>query len=215
MTYNTPTNPKIYHILHADRLPMIVADGSLWSDSIMTGRAGTGTPIGMNKIKQRRLNELKFTCYPDLYVGQCVPFYFCPRSIMLYMMFKGNHMELTYQGGQQPIIHLEADLGEVVRWADCNNKRWVFTLSNAGSYYFEDRNNLNQLSEINWPAVTAHDWQQQPEAKQAEFLIEESFPFKLIKRIGVYSLDVQKQLNAILAGQLHSPSIEVMRDWYY
>ncbi len=134
---------------------------------------------------------------------------------MLYMMYKGNHMELTYQGGQEPIIHLEANLDEVVKWAVYNNKRWVFTLSNAGSCYFEDRNNLNQLNEINWPAVTALDWKQKPEEKQAEFLMEESFPFKLIKRIGVYSVAVQQQLNEILAGQLHSPSIDVVRDWDY
>ncbi len=215
MSYSNPVNAKIYHILHLDRLPTILAEGWLWSDSIMMGRHNTGTTIGMNKIKQRRLSELKFTCYPDLYVGQCVPFYFCPRSIMLYMMHKGNHIELAYKGGQEPIIHLEANLNMVVKWASKNNKRWIFTLSNAGSYYFEDRNNLDQLNEINWQAVFALDWQHTQEEKQAEFLMEECFPFNLINRIGVYSSTVQQQLNQILAGHLHRPSIDVMRDWYY
>ncbi len=56
MTHDTPTNPKIYHILHMDRLPMIIADGCLWSDHIMTTRPNPGTTIGMSKIKQTTLN---------------------------------------------------------------------------------------------------------------------------------------------------------------
>ena len=88
-----------------------------------------------------------------LSVGHCVPFYFCPRSIMLYLIYQGNHPDLTYRGGQEPIIHLEADLRGTVAWADAAQKRWAFTLSNAGSYYFEDRCDLGQLDEINWGAV--------------------------------------------------------------
>ena len=28
-----PRHPKIYHIVHVDRLPSIVADGCLWCDA--------------------------------------------------------------------------------------------------------------------------------------------------------------------------------------
>lgn len=108
---NIPDKPKIYHILHVDKLVSVLNDQFLWSDSEMVNcSSNKGTVIGMNKIKQRRLNELKLTCYPDLTVGSCVPFYFCPRSIMLYIIHKANHPELSYKGGQEPIIHLEADL---------------------------------------------------------------------------------------------------------
>ena len=107
----------------------------------------------MNKIKQRRLSELRLSCHPGLLVGGCVPFYFCPRSIMLYVIHKANHPELAYRGGQGPIIHLEADLNDTIVWADRNQRRWAFTLSDAGSYYFEDRSDLAQLDEINWSAV--------------------------------------------------------------
>ena len=75
--------PKIYHIVHVDRLPSIIADGSLWCDAEIARRteanADIGTMIGMNSIKQRRLTELTLDSHPSLYVGQCVPFYFCPR----------------------------------------------------------------------------------------------------------------------------------------
>ena len=104
-----PTEPKIYHIVHVDRLASIVADGCLWSDAALQRRERPGTTIGMSTIKQRRLtNPVK--CRPGLNVGDCVPFYFCPRSIMLYVIHMANSPELDYRGGQGPIVHLEADL---------------------------------------------------------------------------------------------------------
>ena len=83
MTMQIPADPKIYHIVHADRLPSIIADGRLWCDAEIVRCSPPGTTIGMNGIKQRRLNELTLNSHPDLHVGDCVPFYFCPRSIML------------------------------------------------------------------------------------------------------------------------------------
>src|SRR3972149_1524410 len=103
---NVPADPKIYHIIHVDRLHPIISDGFLWSDSEALKRQLPGTKIGMNKIKERRLKELTLNSYPDLHVGECVPFYFCPRSVMLFLIFQGNHPELQYRGGQEPIIHL-------------------------------------------------------------------------------------------------------------
>ena len=79
-----PTQPKIYHILHIDRLASIVADGYLWSDAEARRRGVTGTTIGMDHIKERRLNRLVLPSHPHLHVGSCVAFYFCPRSVMLY-----------------------------------------------------------------------------------------------------------------------------------
>ncbi len=209
-----PTAPKIYHIVHVDRLPSIVNDNYLWSDATVEQSNLPGTTIGMSKIKLRRLNELNLSSYPDLRVGACVPFYFCPRSVMLYLIHKRNH-ELTYQDGQDLIVHLEADLFDTVQWAESQDKRWAFTLSNAGARYVEDRNNLENLEEIDWSAVNARDWRTCKEEKQAEFLIEHSFPWALIELIGVYSHDISAQVNDILSSTTHKPSAVIRRDWYY
>ena len=71
----------------------------------------------MSVIKARRLFELEVDCHPGTKVGEYVPFYFCPRSIMLYLFYRGNHPDLDYTGGQRPLVHLEADVHEVVEWA--------------------------------------------------------------------------------------------------
>ena len=210
-----PTHPKIYHIVHVDRLPSIIANGYLWCDAEIVRRNPPGTTIGMNGIKQRRLNELTLASHFGLYVGDCVPFYFCPRSVMLFLISRANHEELQYRGGQVPIIHLEADMRQAVEWAEANNLRWAFTLSNAGARYFEDRCSLDQLDEIDWNAVQATNWQQCKEGKQAEFLIEQRFPWELVTRIGGISAQVHAQVSAALAETNHKPRVEIKREWYY
>lgn len=210
-----PPQPKIYHIAHVDRLPSIVATGGLLSDAMVQAQALGGTMIGMNHIKQRRLTELQLASHPGLFVGACVPFYFCPRSVMLYLIHRRN-AELAYQGGQASIIHLQADLGAVVAWANAQPARWAFTLSNAGSYFFEDRNDLARLGEINWTAVQANNWSGGlKEGKQAEFLVEQHFPWHLVERIGVHSTAVYGQVVNALPAHGHRPPVEVRPDWYY
>ncbi|WP_241967827.1 DUF4433 domain-containing protein [Pseudidiomarina homiensis] len=187
-----PARPKIFHIVHVDRLPAIIASNGLLSDArINQNTVDSGTTIGLSSIKLRRLQQNMLSSYPDLYVGQCVPFYFCPRSIMLFMIHCANDDQLTYRGGQPEIVHLQADLYESVQWAQEHQRRWVFTLSNAGSAFFEDRNDLSQLNELNWAAINARDWRLSKDGKQSEFLMEESFPWHLIEEIGVQSRTVK------------------------
>jgi hypothetical protein len=210
-----PAQPKIYHIVHVDNLASIVADGYLWSDAEMVKRQG-GRVIGMESIKQRRL-KLPVSSHPGAHVGEFVPFYFCSRSIMLYVIHCANHPELAYRGGQQPIVHLEADLQQVVAWAEVNGRRWAFSLSNAGAYYTQFRTGLDRLDEINWDAVVATDFRPADvkEGKQAEFLVEESFPWSLVERIGIHSQGIAPRVAAAMQGAAHRPGVEIRREWYY
>ncbi len=212
---SVPSQPKIYHICHVDRLRSMVSDGYVWCDAEIARREPPGTVIGMNAIKRRRLNELNLTSHPDLRVGACVPFYFCPRSVMLYLIQQANHPELAYRGGQGSIIHLEADLQATVDWANAEPLRWAFTLSNAGSYYFEDRADLAKLGEIDWEAVQARNWQNCKERKQAELLVERCFPWHLVERIGVFSNATYQQAVVALPAHGHRPPVEIVSAWYY
>lgn len=210
-----PAHPKLYHIVHVDRLASIIAAGGLLCDAEVIANQTAGTTIGMNNIKLRRLQELTLASYPDLHVGDCVPFYFCPRSIMLFIIRQANHPELDYRGGQVPIVHLQADLHASVAWAAEQQRRWAFTLSNAGSYYFEDRSELNQLNQLDWPAIQTNQWKDCKEGKQAEFLMERSFPWHLIEKIGVYSPPIYQQVTTLIQAAKHRPLLEVKAAWYY
>ena len=213
MTKPAPDEPKIYHIVHLDRLASIVAD-CLWCDAKMATRTSSGTTIGMNSIKERRLTNA-LNSHPGLCVGDCVPFYFCPRSVMLYVIYKANHPELDYRDGQDPIVHLEADLRRTVAWTERNKRRWAFTTSNAGSGFFDDFSDLADLDKIDWDAVHATDWRQCQDGKQAEFLLEAAFPWEMVSRVGVNSRGMYAKVQHVLRGARHRPSVEVMPDWYY
>lgn len=212
-----PSRPKIYHITHVDNLAPILADGELVSDADMIARGGPARAIGMSSIKRRRVERLEVGCHPGIKVGDCVPFYFCPRSVMLYVIHRANHAELAYRGGQNPIIHLEADLHDVVRWVEDNDRQWAFSLSNAGSYYAQFRSGLDALDQLDWDAIQASDFSDQSikEGEQAELLVHHSFPFELVERIGVRSSTVKAQASLLLTGSRYEPVVEVIPTWYF
>jgi hypothetical protein len=207
--------------VHVDRLASIVDGGQFYCDAELARRGAAGTNIGMASIKERRLTQLQLPSHPGLYVGHCVPFYFCPRSIMLYVISRRDHPELAYRDGQEPVVHLELDLRRTVAWAEANDRRWAFTLSNAGAYYFEDRANLADLDDINWNAVQTNRWAGQgidrsvKEGKQAEFLVENSLPWELVDRVAVHSQSYVARAAAAIARGAHRPTLEIKRDWYY
>jgi len=211
-----PNRPLIYHVTHVDNLPSIIMDGKLWSDAALLARGGPTASIGMGGIKQRRLT-LPVDCHAGDHVGDYVPFYYCPRSIMLFLIHRANHPELSYRGGQEPILHLEADLHEAIEWADSEKMRWAFSLSNAGAGYTEFRKRVDQLGEIDWDAVANPDFRnpQVKEGKQAEFLMREFFPWHLVRRVGAISDMVQRRAMQAMGGAAHRPAVEVCRAWYF
>lgn len=134
---------------------------------------------------------------------------------MLYLLYKGNHVSLTYRNGQDHIIHLEADLKQTVSWAEQNDQRWAFTLQNAAKSGFEDRTDLSDLGDVDWQAVEARYWTDCKDGKQAEFLIEKRFPWTLVTRIGVLSRAVRRTVILAIQESDHKPLVEVKSEWYY
>jgi hypothetical protein len=211
-----PDRPKIYHITHVENLWAIAGQEELSSDARVAARGGPPTTIGMSTIKLRRLG-LRVPCRVGTMVGHYVPFYFCPRSVMLYVIHRANHRELTYRGGQEEIVHLEADLHRVVRWAEDEDVRWAFSLSNAGAYYATFLSRLEDLDQLDWGAIAARDFSspEVKEAKQAEFLVHDRLPWSLIDRIGVFSTAVRVRADKALDESGHHPRLDVVPNWYY
>jgi len=211
-----PAHPKIFHITHVDNLPSILADGGLISDAALIARTTSVATIGMSSIKQRRLS-LPVRCHTGDCVGDCVPFYFCPRSIMLYIIHCANNPDLAYRGGQESIVHLELDLYEVAARATADQRRWAFTLSNAGASYAEFRSRLDQLGEINWDAVDSTDFRSSTvkEGKQAEFLVHGFVPWDLVRRIGVRNQAIATRVQGAISAATDRPPIDVLPEWYY
>lgn len=212
-----PTRPKIYHITHVDNLGSIVTGGCIEADSRRFGQGGAQITIGMTEIKHRRLFENDVRCHPGTKVGYYVPFYFCPRSIMLYILHMGNHPDITYHGGQRLILHLQADLEEAIRWAETSGVPWAVTDRNAGTRFTSFYRNRSDLDKIDWEAVESTNFRDPliKEGKQAEFLIYDTCPWHLVERIGVSDEKMRDQVNGILLNVRHKPVVSIERTWYY
>jgi ssDNA thymidine ADP-ribosyltransferase, DarT len=211
-----PPRQKIYHITHVDNLAGIIGAGELVCDAIRIRTGMINTSIGMSSIKERRLiNPVR--CYPGTFVGDYVPFYFCPRSVMLYVVKMGDNPGLTYRDGQGPILHLEAVLDDAIDAIDASAGHWVFTTGNASTAYaqfFKTRSDFNQ---VDWQAVVSKHWSNPivKEGKQAELLAHETFPWELVSRIGVATRSIKSKVEAELKSVVHRPPVSVEPNWYY
>lgn len=205
----------IFHITHLNNLPAILADGCLWSDYEISQLANKRTIIGFDTIKKRRLEELNVTCHPTTFVGQYVPFYFCPRSPMLFVIHKRNQ-ELSHQEGQERIVHLVSRLDVAIHAA--NGRPWAFTDGNAGARYTRFSNDLTEFEDlVDWTAVESHYWSDPviKERKQAEFLVHMMFPWTGILAVGTINQQIAAEVEGIVAAHSHHPKIIVKREWYY
>src|SRR5579885_2830987 len=101
MPFPVPT--PIYHITHLDNLPKVIAANCLCCCAIQDRRGMTHKSIAHNSIQDKRARTL-VPCGPGGTLHDYVPFYFAPRSPMLYTIHRGNVP--GYEDGQEPLVHL-------------------------------------------------------------------------------------------------------------
>lgn len=204
----------IFHITHIRNLPNIINDGGLWCDRVVSQRNLAHVSIAHQHIKDRRAQK-QVPLPPNGMVADYVPFYFAPRSPMLYSITHG--FVEGYQGGQAGILHLAASAEAVLQ----NGLAFVFTDGHAEmdiSHFYRDLHNLNK---IDWNIMQSRYWNDTNEdgdrkrRRQAEFLVYEFFPISLFERIGVATQTMAKKTAALLAELEEKPLIEVQPTWYY
>lgn len=203
------TNSATFHITHADNLMNIVREGRLWCDAQRISRGLASTNIGYSHIKERRMRH-PVTVSAGGTLGNYVPFNFCPRSVMLFVVSQGHD---NYREGQQPIVHLVSSI-ETIR---ATGRPWFFTDRHADLGYANQFDTPDKLNEVDWSVMSLKYWSE-PEVKekrQAEFLVHEWCPWEAIETIGVMDQAIATRVEAAIAGAGHRPRVEVQRDWYY
>ncbi len=199
---------SISHITHLNNLASIIAEGCLWSDVQRISKNLDNENIGYSHIKERRrLRPVKVAKRGT--IGQYVPFNFCPRSIMLFVIHKGHS---DYNGGQELVLHLISDVDTVRE----SNPHCFFTDIHADLDYAEQIDDFNRLQELDLNRIkTKRQWQDFKEEKQAEFLAFECVRWQTIQRIGVKTQAVADQVHRALNSSPHKPRVEVQPSWYY
>jgi len=201
----------IYHITNIANLPAILAEGRLVSDAILaTRQGGPAVAIGHNHMKRRRLQETRIQGAENRFVGEFVPFYFCPRSPMLYSVNLGNTG--LPPGSQGEILHLVSSVATGIGLG----RQWAISDANAGTSYPDFYTDVAALdSALDWNAINAKYWSQCASQKAAEFLVADEFPWTAIQMIGCHTQAVAVRVNAALDYARHKPIVQVMSDWYY
>ncbi len=208
-----PIPTLIYHITHYRNLPGIVADNGLACCALLRQRGTPYHDLANQEIQDRRATT-PVPCGPGGNLHDYVPFYFAPRSPMLYVINRGG---LRYSERQVPVIHLVSS-AEAVYSA---NRLTVFTNGLAIMALTDFFTNPADMGQIDWEVMASQIWndtQVHPGRKrrrQAEFLVKDFFPWPLVTEIGVVNRGIQAQVEALVGKAAHQPRVLVRDDWYY
>lgn len=203
---------RIYHFTHLENLASIIEAGGLRCDSSMPGHDYAN--VGHRDIKSRRLRQPVFAP-PGGVVADYVPFYFAPRSPMLYVIHKGTVPGCSSR--QSEVAYLVASAEDVATVRPC-----CFSDRNAAKSFAGFYSDLDQMRDvIDWPLMQADMWNNTPddlermERRMAEFLVHEFFPWNLVQYIAVYDQDKRAYARTILVRQNAAVPVRIERDWYF
>jgi len=202
----------LYHMTHVGNLESILKEGRMYCDAL----APRYNPrsIAYTNLKMKRAAR-SVPISPGGSVADYVPFYFAPRSPMLYAIHTGH---VRSGLSQAEVVYLVTSV-EVIALA---GKRFVFTDRHPLSNFPRFSNDLSRITQfIDWNVMRSdywHDCPQYPDRKsrrQAEFLVYREVEWGLIEQIGVYDTSYLKKVLQILQGAAHQPPVSVRREWYY
>lgn len=202
---------RIFHITHLDNLPRIIEREEICCDRTRDAEKLEARNIGYAHIKERRKVRV-ITRGPGGFLWEYTPFYFAPRSPMLYTINQGNVP--GYDEGQEPVVHLVAK-AEAIK---AGGLGFVFTNGHAEIQISEQFEDLTDLGRIDWDIMEADYWADTEEdndrlrRRQAEFLVHGACPWELIEEVAVMTDSMAKKVSALFS---EGPNVVVRPDWYY
>jgi len=220
-----PPNPtRIFHITHVGNLLRVLASGHLLPKNVLG--ASPHTSIANEEIQNRRAEKV-VELPPHGNLHDYVPFYFAPRSPMLYCNHRGS---IPNARPQEEIVHLMSS-AQIIASAGLP---FVFYDRHAVMDYARPFNRLEDLTEIDWriflesPTLSGYakywhekydaahpHWMSRKEVRQAEFLVHSAVPFACIENIGVCTDGVAATIREMLGLHHAECGVSVERNWYY
>lgn len=204
----------IYHITHVANIEKIIASGGLWCDNERLKQQFDCVGIAHQHIKDRRAKRAVPLAARGT-LADYVPFYFAPRSPMLFTIHRGN--VVGYSGGQREVVHLVSSVEMAVQLG----QHWTFTDGHAEMAFSTFYDSLDHLDEVNWQVMEGSYWNDTTEfpdrkrQRQAEFLVHRSFPWQAFHEIGVCDEKLARQVEQLLNKGKHEPDVNVRSAWYY
>ena len=213
--YAMPTTSRlICHITHINNLPSIMAEGGIHACSTMQQQSIAYENIAQQTVQDRRAT-IRMKLSPGGMLHDYVPFYFAPRSPMLYCIYK--KIVEGYEEGQSPVIYLVTNCQAIEK----NGLSYVFTDGHAVKPRTQFYDRLSNLDKVDWLLMKAKIWKataddpDRTRRRQAEFLVHRFLPWTLITEVGVIDNQTQQTVREHLAETSRQPAVNVHRGWYY
>lgn len=202
----------IYHFTHRENLASILDAGGIQCDAALAD-AGYAN-VGNQDIKARRARR-DVPVPPHGVVADYVPFYFAPRSPMLYSIYKGNVPGCAYT--QSEVVYLVAEAEEVFQTCRC-----CFSDRNAVLLHAQFYSDIGALPDaVDWPLMEAIYWRDTPddtqrrERRMAEFLVHRFMPWSLVQRLVVYDSENLDYVVGVLTARRMNTPVSIDRNWYF
>lgn len=210
----SPQRP-VMHFTHVRNLPGILAAGCLRADSQVDRRSGLVMEAADLEIKASR-RVIPVSLPPFGCVADYVPFYFAPRSPMLFKLARGGVP--TYTQGQEPLIYLVSTVRAI---ADAG-LRWLFSDGNCAAAVTQVFDDLQLLgSVVDWQVMRARMWNNTAEdpdrmrRRMAEFLVHDRVPVSCLAGIAVQTQGMKGQVEGLLAAGGCELPVHIRPDWYF
>jgi hypothetical protein len=208
------TTKYIYRIIHYKNLEFILRNGLYSCNS--PKKDPEFINIGHSNLIEKR-GDKKIIIGEKEYgtLNDYIPFYFAPRSPMLYTINKGNVHNFT--GTQNDIIYLVSTIEKVKEL----NIPFVFTDGHALQAISNFYNDTLNIDKIDWDIMKAIYWNKtnidndRRRRRMAEFLVLNYISVSCILGIAVINEDMSNKVNAIQKECNTSIKTIIKKDWYY
>lgn len=210
-----PIPTPVVHFTRVEHVADIIARG-LVSDNEAQAEGLLTVEIGNVGIKERRRRRT-VPRPPHGTVADYVPFYFAPRSPMMYSIHCGNVP--TYSHGCDRLVYLAStverliSLGLDVLLTDRNAVLDFADFVDADADVPDDF--------IDWDLMKAQYWNNTPdrpdrkERRMAECLVRPRVPWEAFESVVARSAPVAREVEAQTAAAASSPSVDVRPQWYF
>lgn len=212
----SPQETRILHFTRVEHLPDIAKFGLL-SDKEASRRGLVTVEIGNRKIKARRAIR-QVPVQPGGVVSDYVPFYFAPRSPMMYAIHAGNVP--TYQQGCETLVYLATTVEQLTAMG----MTLVLTDRNAVlevTEFWSMANGEPEEGFIDWSLMHKKYWastQDSPdrsERRMAECLVRDLVPYAAFSEVVTKTEGMKQRAVSLLGASGADVRVSVRPSWYF
>lgn len=132
-------------------------------------------------------------------IGEYIPFYFTPKSIMLFNIITGYWHPLVQKRNQSEILIIRCLIADLALLP-----QWFFTDGQGNDFSSNHYNDLDNLELVDWKSIQNGEFSKsdgdfdRPRRYQAEFLVHKQVPLKSVESLNVYNDQAENFVNNYL-----------------